>query len=200
MVEKIYLWILVACIAASSISVLSQTKPHAYAGGIEFEAGVGVTDFSIDWGPGRRMEGVTLWGDADFKSIPSVLSGLGVQIEGRDISWGEPSGVINHRMDTGEGGVLYTWKRHRAIHPYAKYLIGTGSIDFDLGPSNPNYKHDTRTVYAPGGGAEFHAFRNAWVRADYEYQFWPKLFGPHSLNPNGITLGVTYKFGPILRH
>jgi hypothetical protein len=200
MIEKIRLLFMVLYFAAGSIPSFSQNKPHAYAGGIQLEAGGGVSDYSIDSGPGLSMEGVNLWGDADFKTLPSVFSGLGLQFEGRDIRWGEPSGVSIHRMDTVTGGAIYTWKRHRAIHPYAKYLIGKGSIDFAPEPATPNYKHDTRTVYAPGFGGEFHAFRNTWVRADYEYQFWPKLFGFNSLNPNGITLGVTYKFGSMVTH
>jgi hypothetical protein len=38
------------------------------------------------------------------------------------------------------------------------------------------------------------------VRGDYEYQYWRHIFGPHDLNPNGVTIGVSYDFGSFRRH
>ena len=100
------------------------------------------------------------------------------------------------RHDTAEGGPTYTWRRLRKFQPYGKYLMGIGSIDFDPLPgAPPTYTHDTRTIYAPGGGAQYRVFKSLWVRGDYEYQFWPNLFGAHSLNPNGFTIGAMYDFG-----
>ena len=95
------------------------------------------------------------------------------------------------RQDTGEGGAIYTWNRYRNFRPYAKYLVGIGSIDFAT--SGP-YSHDTFAVFSPGGGAEYRAWRHVWIRGDYEYQFWHHTFGPDDLNPNGITIGASYDF------
>jgi hypothetical protein len=96
------------------------------------------------------------------------------------------------RQDTFAGGVVYNWPRYRVVQPYFQYLLGMGSIDF---PSRiPHYTHDTRAIQAPGGGLEVIAFRNVKVRASYEYQFWPHLFGPHTLNPNGFSFGTEYDF------
>jgi opacity protein-like surface antigen len=53
---------------------------------------------------------------------------------------------------------------------------------------------------AIGGGAEYHAWKTVWVRADYEYQWYHQYFGPHDLNPNGFTIGATYYLRGPLRH
>ena len=41
----------------------SQVTPAATQGGLPVVVGLGGADFSIDWGPGTRMEGITAWVD-----------------------------------------------------------------------------------------------------------------------------------------
>jgi opacity protein-like surface antigen len=49
---------------------------------------------------------------------------------------------------------------------------------------------------APGGGIDYRAFGNVWLRADYEYQDWPNIFGKgYDLDPQGVTVGAMYEFG-----
>jgi opacity protein-like surface antigen len=98
------------------------------------------------------------------------------------------------RQDTGLGGAIYDWNRYRKFRPYAKYLVGVGSIDF---PPFGTYSHDTFLVFAPGGGVEYRAWRHIWIRGDYEYQFWQHVFGPHDLTPTGFTIGASYDFRPL---
>jgi opacity protein-like surface antigen len=180
---------------AAALPIYSQVVPAASESSVPLSVGAGISNFDLDFGPGRRMEGVTAWVDWNVPHTPSVLSGFGLEIEGRDINFGRPSSLTQMRQDTAEGGPIYTLRHYRDFHPYAKYLIGIGSIDFPHIPGTPSwYTHDTRTVYAPGGGLEYKVFRSIWVRGDYEYQFWPKIFGPHSLNPNGVTVGAMYDF------
>jgi len=49
-----------------------------------------------------------------------------------------------------------------------------------------------------GGGIEVRAYRNVWVRGDFEYQFWPDFYKNKtpagSLTPQGATLGAVYDF------
>lgn len=192
--------VLAALFLAIGIPAFSQTAPAAREGGLPIVAGVGISDFDLDYGQDngteRRMEGVSAWVDVNFYRAPSLLRGLGIEVEGRDINFGRPSSLEAYsskmRQSTALGGVIYTVRHYRNFHPYAKYLMGIGSIDFPA--MGPNYTHDTRTVTAPGAGVEYRVYRNVWLRADYEYQFWPKLFGPDSLNPNGFTLGASYDF------
>lgn len=87
--------------------------------------------------------------------------------------------------------MIYHYLRPRNIHPYAKATENFGSFDF--APSG--YDHDTRNYFAMGGGADFHAWRHVWVRADYEYQMWKGLFGhTTALTPNGFTVGPEWDF------
>jgi opacity protein-like surface antigen len=194
-------FVLAALFLAGTCPAFSQVAPSASGGGLPFVVGAGVSDFSLDFGMGRRMEGVTVWVDWNLYRAPSLLRGLGIEFEGRDIDINRPSSLSRMRQDTGDGGVIYTWRRYRNFHPYAKYLAGIGSIDFPPPFANePLYTHTTNFVSSPGGGLEYRAFRNIWVRGDYEYQFWPNLFSRQTaLNPNGVTIGASYDFRGIHR-
>jgi hypothetical protein len=204
--------------AAAVVSAGAQVVPSAEVGGLPIVAGAGASLFNMDWGHDqfgvpRYMEGVTGWVDWHLTRLPgpSLLRGLGVEIELRDVSFGEPSSLSNAnvgdkgtnlRQDTGLGGVIYTWRHYRRVRPYGKALAGLGSIDFPpLPASPPTYRHDDRTITAFGAGADFRAGHNIWVRADWEYQFWPDLFGsPNALTPTGITLGAVYDFNGMHRN
>lgn len=189
---------LFAVLISATCPLFSQVVPAASEHGrMPIALGVGASNYSIDWGPGRRMEGITAWLDwNEVPFTPRVLRGMGLDFEARDINSGLPVGVPRMRQDTASGGPIYTVRRFGRVQPYGKYLVGFGSIDFGPLPDAPRwYTHDTRTVYSPAGGVNFRALKGLWVRADYEYQFWPKIFGPHSLNPNGFTFGAMYTLG-----
>jgi len=183
-----------ALLFAAALPVFAQTGPAANQGGVPVVIGIGMSDFSIDWGPGKRMEGISAWVDFFPRGLPRKLDGLGIEAAGHAIDFGLPSGLSKMRQDTGEGGVIYAWNRYRNFRPYAKFLAGVGSIDFL--PSG-TYSHDTFLVTALAGGAEYRVWQHVWIRGDYEYQFWHQTFGPHDLNPNGITIGASYDFRPI---
>lgn len=173
----------------------SQSVPSARAGsGQSFSVGLGPSGYNVDWGHGRMLGGA-VWADWQPAHVPSLLYGLGLEMEAQDISLNQSSSQpSNFRLDTIGGGLIYHWPHYRNFHPYVKALAGYGSLDFTI-LSNPNYTHDTRTVYAPGGGFDFRAYGPIWARVDYEYQVWPDLFGGHTLDPQGFTLGVAYAFG-----
>lgn len=161
---------------------------------IPIAVGFGGSDFSADWGIDQygsvhRINGITAWINTDVPVLSRHLKGLALEIEGRDLNYGKPVGLSELRMDTLLGGASYTLRSSFPIRPYAKFLAGMGSLDF---PPLGTYSHDTRTVTAPGGGVEARLWGPIWVRGDYEYQFWPKLFGPHTLNPNGFSFGVEF--------
>ncbi len=186
-------FIFMALLVATVPPVYSQVSPSARQGGMPIVIGAGLSDFSIDWGSGQRMEGISAWADWFPNRLPAALNGLGIEAEGRDIDFGRPAGVTKMRQDTGLGGLIFTWNRYRNFRPYVKYLAGIGSIDF---PPFGTYSHDTFSVFSPGGGLEYHAWRHIWIRGDYEYQFWHQVFGPHDLTPTGFTIGASYDFRP----
>jgi hypothetical protein len=176
----------------------SQTAPDAYEGRtLPITVGAGVSGIKTDWGR-DVMYGGTLWIDYFPTRLPHMLSGLGLDVEGRDVNYGRPSSVpSNFRQDTAAGGPIYVWRHFPSLQVYGKGLIGFGSMDFSI-YNDPGFTHETRTIYVPGGGILAHAYKHVWVRADYEYQIWPNLF-PHgttsrSLTPQGITLGAVYDF------
>jgi hypothetical protein len=171
--------------------VFAQVAPSARQGGsVPLVVGVGFSNYSMDWGPGQRMNGIAAW--LDLYPLPEVLRDLGFEVEGRDINY--MRSIPNLREDTGLFGAIYSFSHFQKFHPYAKYLGGIGSMDFPPVPSAPNYTHDTFLVTTPGGGAEIQAYQHIWIRADYEYQQWHSVFGPYDSNPNGFTIGAQWDF------
>lgn len=190
---------LVVLLLAVAFPLFSQVRPSATESGFPLVVGVGFSDYNVDWGHGR-MEGGALWIDWTPRHIPRILRGVGIEVEARDISIGHSSSQpANFRLDTAGGGVIYAWQHFHNFHPYAKYLVSFGGIDWNN--PNPQFDHETRTVTAPGLGLEYKVFRNVWVRADYEYQFWPGIAiylpGKHVLDPQGFTVGASYDFRHI---
>lgn len=169
----------------------AQVGPAATEGGVPVVVGAGISDFSLDWGPGKRMEGVSAWVDYFPRGLPHILNGLGFEVIGHGIDYDRPAALPRMRQDSAEGGAIYSWNHYRNFRPYGKFLVGVGSIDFS---GSGNYTHDSFLVTSPAGGVEYRVWRHVWVRADYEYQFWHQTFGPNDLNPNGFTIGASYDF------
>jgi opacity protein-like surface antigen len=181
-----------------AVSAFSQTVPdYERKSGWPFTVGVGTVSYDPDIGHGR-MYGFAGWFDIYPGKLPSFMHGhLGAEGELRDISLGRSSSQPNVRYDTAAMGLIYVWRRLRNVRPYAKIMIGDGSVDFPR--LSPTYSHDTRTFTAPGGGLEFRIKQDLWVRADYEYQTWQSLAVYGALKPQGFTIGASYDFTrPIL--
>jgi len=183
--------LLAAAIVTISIPTIGQVVPEVQGDHAPLTVGVGYSNYNTNLS--GRVGGPMFWADWKFFEGPSPLHGLGVEVEGRDLNYNRTGSVPNLRMDTISGGPIYALHINRIFNPYAKFLLGFGSIDFIS--SNPNYKHDTRALYAPAGGLEYSVYKDLSVRGDYEYQFWTNFFNHHALNPNGVTIGISYKFG-----
>jgi opacity protein-like surface antigen len=186
---------LAVSILTAAIPAFSQTVPAYQREDLPLLVGIGPSGFDVDWGHGR-MYGGTIWADWYPERMPSVLHGLGIEVEARDISLDRHlPPQFNLRQDTAGGGLIYSWRHYRNFHPYAKYLISYGSYDFSPVPVGTSYySHDTRTLWAPGAGFEYRVYRAFWARGDYEYQTWQTLLGK-TPNPQGVTVGVAYSFG-----
>jgi len=187
--------VLAALLTLSTLPVFAQVAPAAKIGGFPLGVGGGLSDYSIDWGPGRRMLGISAWANYD------LFHGLGIAAEGTTIFADKPAVLAstNLRQDTIKGGAIYRARPFFGIRPYAEGFIGLGSIDFP-DKRNPLYTHDTFTMYAVGGGAEYKVWKTLYARVDYEYQAWPQVFGAKTLDPNGFTIGATYYLRGIHRH
>jgi opacity protein-like surface antigen len=186
--------VLAALFLTASISALGQVAPAATkAAGLPLSIGGGFSKTQLDWN-GQHMYGPVIWADWTLARVPFKLQGLGVELEVRDTNYDRPISIPRMRQTTFGGGAIYTWRHFRRFSPYGKFLLNYGSIDFTV--QDPNYRHDTRTVYTAGGGGEYRTLGNIWLRGEYEYQFWPNLFQGHqTLDPQVITIGAAYKFG-----
>jgi hypothetical protein len=183
--------VLAALITFSTLPVFAQVVAAGKIGGLPLGVGGGLSDYSIDFGHDRRMIGISAWADYN------LFHGLGIEAEGTSIFADKPDAVTRMKQSTIKGGAIYRARPFWGIRPYAKGLVGLASIDF---PSHdPFYTHDDFTMYAVGGGAEYKIWKTLYARGDYEYQFWPNVFGPHTLDPNGFTIGATYYLRGIHR-
>lgn len=176
-------------LASIEIPAVSQTLPGATEGNLPLVVGIGYSNFQTDWS--GRLGGPSIWADWSFNRLPGKLGGLGLEANGRDLNFNRSGADPRLRMDTIEGGPMYSWFRNRPIRPYVKFLVGLGSIDFTL----PNYLHDTRTIYSSAGGVDYRFSGHIVIRGDYEYQFWTHFIHNHTMNPQGLTIGVNYDFG-----
>jgi hypothetical protein len=196
-------------LAAALLIVASPVFPQATqaaqsTGGLalSLSVGAGASSYNVDWGHGE-MQGATIWVDLRQSYEPAFLRGIGIEGEYRDIRFGPSSTQpVNFRLLTAGGGVIYCWEKFRNIHPCGKVLTSFGGIDWKT--PNPHFQYTTR-VTAPGFGFEYRVLNSLWLRAEYEYQFWPDLetSRPHSthvLNPEGVTIGASYSIGRLGRH
>jgi opacity protein-like surface antigen len=197
-------FVLVAIFLAEAVQVFSQSTPAASRSVWQANVGVGVSGYQDGYYGSGIMEGPTVWIDIYPNHGPNFIHGLGLEIEGRDLSFGRPSTQpSNFREDTGGGGAIYSWRHFRDFSPYGKFLWEQASIDFHT--SDPTYNHDNRSLYAAGAGFEYRIWRDVSVRAEYEEQVWQRLFENHALpyanglqlKPRGITIGASYSFKHI---
>jgi opacity protein-like surface antigen len=180
----------------------AQVAPSATDGGLRLKVGAGFSDYQGDLRNGR-LQGGALWLDFVPPRLPSVLRGLGVEIEARGVTASNtpPTTFLSAlRQSTVGGGPTYTYLRFPRFHPYAKFLMDYAGQSFNVGARG--YHFETQTAYAPGGGVDYRAYSSLWVRADYEYQIWPDPFNNHNwyLDPRGVTVGLAWEFGARHRY
>ena len=194
--------VLATLAALAPLPAPAQVLPAAQEKALPLTLGGGVSNYDVDWGHGR-MWGVTAWADWAILFGPAFLHGLSIETEGRYIDWGESADQPRLKIASAGGGAIYAWRPHSSIHPYGKFLMSLGGLSgfrFPTSPGKLPYTHDTRTDYAAGGGLQMRATRHLWVRADYEYQFWNKLFaGQKTWDPQGFTLGAEYNLRDVYR-
>jgi hypothetical protein len=162
----------------------AQVAPAAKVGGLPIAIGVGISDYNLDYGPGRRMQGAVV------RAGWNLFHGIGIDGNARTIFINTPSQLTRMQQSTFLGGVYYEAPPVWRIHPFVRVGAGIGLIEF---PSrNPFYTRDTFSVWAPSGGIEYPITHKLFARAEYEYQFWHDYLGPNDLTPQGGTIGVTY--------
>ncbi|MGA2350967.1 MAG: hypothetical protein ABSF70_11075 [Terracidiphilus sp.] len=184
--------------------ILAQVVAPATVTRIPLSVGAGVSDFNPEaLNPGRILGG-TLWIDVGLPHMPSILRGLGIEAEARDLSFGASSSEHpGLKEESAEGGLIYSWPHYQNLRPYAKFLAGYGNLDQELVVPVPH--HDSRDFTCIGGGVDYKLFGRVWVRAEYELQRWPDMafhdivkgvpvpYAPRY--PQGASIGAMYHFG-----
>lgn len=165
----------------------AQVAPAAKVSGIPLTVSVGISDYDLDYGPGRRMQGAVV------RLGYELFHGIGIDGNARTIFINTPPQLQRMQQTTYLGGVFYEPPTHWGVRPFVRMGGGLGVIEF---PSrNPFYTRDSYSVYAPSGGVEVPVMDRLAIRGEYEYQFWKEYHGPNDLTPQGFTIGVTYAIG-----
>ena len=177
-------FVLILIFLSAAVSGRTQVAPSARVNGLPIGFGVGISDYSIDYGSGRRMQGPVAWLDV------GVFHGLGVDASARSLYFNTPPELTRMQQSTFLGGVHYEAKPIFHVRPFVRAGAGLGVIEFPS--NNPLYTRDSYSVFAPSAGVEIPVVPKVFIRAEYEYQFWKDYHGPDYLNPQGVTLGVSY--------
>ena len=198
--------VLAALITLTSLPAISQVAPAAKVSGLPLGVGGGISDFDTDYYRPNlgywsgRMVGVSAW--ADY----SIFHGLGVEAEG-NITFANkptpypPGGTFygSLKEESIQGGIIYKYHSVFHVRPFVKALGGVGKIDFPS--TDPFYTEENAGLYSLGGGIEYKAWRNVFLRGQYEYQSWKGFrSGSQPLNPDGFTIGATYYLRGVHRH
>ncbi len=147
--------------------------------------GVRGSAFQIDYGK-RNLGGYVLYADVN----PFWWGG--VEAEARFLPAHTSENVTETTYLAGPRIVI------RPVHhvrPYAKFLAGAGTIVLPY-----HYATGTFLTLAAGGGADYMLTNRITVRLiDFEYQMW-QGFPYGSLNPYGLSAGVSFRLNRISRY
>lgn len=173
--------IYITCLFAVAPILRAQNVPAATRK-FGLQAGVLGSSYTLDYSDGRE-EGFAIYGDLDLPHH------LGIEALYRNASIQTPHDIGENHLLIGPR-VRFNKGR---FTPYAKGLLGTGTINLQLG-YNAVASSKTYFIYALGGGLDYHATRRINIRLiDFEYQLWP-TFQPHGLTPSGFSAGAAYSF------
>ncbi len=116
-----------------------------------------------------------------------------LEVQTRFLHWRGPGSLTESSYMAGLRWSLF---RYRQVSLNAKALIGKAHLTL----ANHGAAEGSYLAYAPGGLLEYRLNPRMFLRADYEYQFWPTFRGSRTattdgtgaLTPNGFSLGVSY--------
>jgi opacity protein-like surface antigen len=133
----------------------------------------------------NRIKGFAFYSDFDFRPH------WGVEVDFHQLD--DNSGTQVYER-TYEVGGRYIVHRYGIFKPYVKGLYGRGVFNFSQSEANLAYN-----MLVGGGGVDIAVHPRVNVRVDYEYQHWMSF--PYSgLNPQLVTFGAAYHFGPGKPH
>jgi hypothetical protein len=181
MLKKLMMSGSLAFLLSASVYGRTQALPTATARGA-LQIGVGPTYAKPDYGQ-DAIKGVSGWADFDFSTHVGVEAAIHYVAFITPTDLAENSYVIGPRFSLNYG----------RISPYAKAVVGIGSLVIQEEADNHGRGNGSYLIYAGGGGIDIRATRHIVVRAiDFEYQEWPGL--GNGLTPLVATVGLAYRF------
>ena len=161
----------------------AQAAPTATGPGTSIVAGGGATLFNSPYGQ-RNLGGGFIFADIQ----PHWRFGIELEARYLRVHTSEQISERNYlagpRVSIGSG----RWQ------PYAKFLVGDGHIELPF-----QYARGDFLALVPGGGLDLEVNDYVNIRVlDIEYQCWREFpFG--SMNPYGLSVGVSVRLNPIVR-
>jgi polysaccharide biosynthesis/export protein len=194
------LFMMLLVTAASLFAAEAYSQVQAAGKGVSrpvhhaiFSVGAGMDYWSGDWRAGDiNRYGSTVWAST------TIWHCLGINAEGHSMIVGGNRNASNYKLFVGDGGLICTFGAWDRFKPIAKAELGFASL---TQPGNGTGKlHSTYGTWSLGGGVEIHTRGHWWTRAEYTYDGLPKFHSSisnlnHTLNPRGISVGLTYRFG-----
>jgi hypothetical protein len=188
-------------------ALIAQSSESAVGGETSITAGVEMSTFNPDWG---CANGAPLGCSAELYGPTAVVDfdlhrKYGLEGEARWLHWGGATGgMIQSNYIAGPHYRLYQLHRFSL---WGKLELGGAWFTSPDYPAAGSLK-GSYFIYSPGVTFNYGLTRRIGIRADYEYQIWPSFVGPPSfdpatgnvlqhasgLTPNGLSVGVTYKF------
>ena len=182
--SSVVAWLLMALAAVSCKLVQAQATYTARGPGSYVAVGVRGSIFQVDYGK-RDLGGYVLYADVN----PFWWGGF--EAEARFLPAHASEDVSETTYLAGPRIVI---RPLHHVRPYAKFLVGVGTIVMPY-----HYATGTFLTYAAGGGADYMLTDRITVRViDFEYQAW-QGFPYGSLNPYGLSAGVSFRLNRISR-
>src|SRR5580698_8595638 len=179
--KKVHL--LLFLLTSSSAIAYGQASPTASRIG-DLQVGGGYTTAQPDYLT-NRIRGIAFYTTFDFRPH------WGAEIDFHQLNDPMPTKVYERTYEFGGRYIIHHYGR---LTPYVKGLYGRGVYNFSQSEANLAYN-----MLVGGGGIDAVVTRRINVRGDFEYQHW---FGFQfsGLNPELITIGAAYHFGPGKPH
>jgi outer membrane protein with beta-barrel domain len=193
--------LLLIVLLAASVSVLkAQISPAATTASTVY-VGALPTTVNPDWGCAGDSP-ISCWdrqlfGFEVYAGLDHVWSRVGLEADARWLAWRGvqvPSGSLKE-YTYGIGPSIRIYGR-RWLTVAGDLPVGIGSITIPPGYGPGQGIH---FMFNPGLQVEQRLTSKLNIRYQYEYQIWPGFTGSRGnrgLTPNGIGVGLTYRFTP----